>query len=66
VISFFEGFSGAGFHRRPGYVAAWRPLYQGRDAIKIIGSPFSFRAAFNCLLSIDRKTLVGISVIRHV
>ena len=40
VISFFKGFAGPGFHRRPGYVASWRPLYQGHDAIKIIGSPF--------------------------
>ena len=40
VISFFKGFAGPGFHRRPGYVTSWRPLYQGHDAIKIIGSPF--------------------------
>ena len=33
-------FAGPGFHKRPGYVASWRPLYQGHDAIKIIGSPF--------------------------
>jgi hypothetical protein len=39
VIS-FESFAGPGFHGRPGYVASWRPLYQGRGAIKIIGSPF--------------------------
>jgi hypothetical protein len=40
TISFFESFSGPGFHRRPGYVASWRPLYGVRGAIKIIGSPF--------------------------
>jgi hypothetical protein len=39
VIS-FESFAGPGFHGRPGYVASWRPLYRGRGAIKIIGSPF--------------------------
>jgi hypothetical protein len=36
----FESFSGPGFHRRPGYVGSWRLLYQGRGAIKIVGSPF--------------------------
>jgi hypothetical protein len=41
AISFFEHFTGPGFRRRPGYVASWRPLYRGRGAIKIIGSPFS-------------------------
>ena len=40
AISFFESFSGPGFHERPGYVASWRPLYGGCGAIKIIGSPF--------------------------
>ncbi|WJR75900.1 hypothetical protein [Bradyrhizobium sp. NP1] len=32
--------TGPGFHGRAGYVASWRPLYQGRGAIKIGGSPF--------------------------
>jgi hypothetical protein len=40
TISFFESFSGPGFHGSPGYVASWRPLYGDRGAIKIIGSPF--------------------------
>jgi hypothetical protein len=40
TISFFESFPGPGFQGRPGYVASWRPLYGGRGAIKIIGSPF--------------------------
>jgi hypothetical protein len=40
AISFFDSFSGPGFQGRPGYVASWRPLYRGRGAIKIIGSPF--------------------------
>jgi hypothetical protein len=39
VIS-FESASGPGLHGTPGYVASWRPLYHGRGAIKIIGSPF--------------------------
>jgi hypothetical protein len=39
TISFFENFSGSGLQGRPGYVASWCPLYQGRGAIKIIGSP---------------------------
>jgi hypothetical protein len=46
TISFFEKFSGPGFQGRRGYVASWRPLYRGRGAIKIIGSPFkSFEEA---------------------
>jgi hypothetical protein len=53
VIS-FESFAGPGFHGRPGYVGSWRPLYQGRGAIKIVGSPFkSFdeaEAACNAML----------------
>jgi hypothetical protein len=40
AISFFERFSGPGFHGKPGYVASWRPLYGEHGAIKIIGSPF--------------------------
>jgi hypothetical protein len=40
TISFFESLSGPGFRRVSGYVASWRPLDQGRGAIKIIGSPF--------------------------
>ena len=53
VIS-FESPTGPGLHGRPGYVGSWRPLYQGRGAIKIIGSPFtSFdeaEAACNAML----------------
>jgi len=45
VIS-FESPAGAGFHGRPKYVASWRPVYKGRGAIKIAGSPFkSFEEA---------------------
>ncbi|WP_028351188.1 hypothetical protein [Bradyrhizobium murdochi] len=39
VIS-FESPTGPGLHGSPGYVASWRPLYQSRGAIRIIGSPF--------------------------
>ena len=39
VIS-FESPTGPGLHGRPGYVGSWRPLYQSRGAIRIIGSPF--------------------------
>jgi hypothetical protein len=35
-----ESPTGPGFHGRPGYVASWRPVYQSRGAIKVIGSPF--------------------------
>ena len=39
VIS-FESFTGPGFHGKPGYVASWRPIHEGRGAIRITGSPF--------------------------
>jgi hypothetical protein len=39
VIS-YESPTGLGFHGRTGFLASWRPLYQSRRAIKIIGSPF--------------------------
>jgi hypothetical protein len=39
VIS-FENPAGQGFHGRTGYVASWRPVYSGRSAIRITGSPF--------------------------
>jgi hypothetical protein len=39
VIS-YESPAGPGFHGRAGYVASWRPVYEGRGAIRIIGSPF--------------------------
>jgi hypothetical protein len=32
--------SGSGLQGNPGFVASWRPLYQNRFALKIIGSPF--------------------------
>ena len=39
VIS-FESLFGPGLHGKPGYVASWRPIYEGRGAIRITGSPF--------------------------
>ena len=39
VIS-HESRSGLGLHGHPGFVASWRPIYQNRCAIKVIGSPF--------------------------
>lgn len=45
VIS-FENRNGRGLHGHPGFVASWRPIYQNRCAVKIIGSPFkTFTAA---------------------
>jgi hypothetical protein len=35
-----ESSAGRGFHGKPGYVASWRPVYKGRGAIRIPGSPF--------------------------
>jgi hypothetical protein len=39
VIS-FENRNGPGLQGNPGFLASWRPLYQNRCAVKIIGSPF--------------------------
>jgi hypothetical protein len=39
VIS-YESPTGPGFHGRGGYLASWRPDYEGRGAIRITGSPF--------------------------
>ena len=39
VIS-YESRSGPGLQGNPGFVAAWRPIYQNRPAVKVIGSPF--------------------------
>jgi hypothetical protein len=36
----YESPTGPGFHGRAGYMASWRPAYELRGAIKIIGSPF--------------------------
>ena len=45
VIS-FESRSGPGLHGCLGFVASWRPTYQNRSAIKVVGSPFkTFTAA---------------------
>jgi hypothetical protein len=39
VIS-YESRSGPGLQGKPGFVASWRPIYQNRFAVKVIGSPF--------------------------
>jgi hypothetical protein len=39
VIS-YESRDGPGLHGNPGFVASWRPVYQNRPAVKVIGSPF--------------------------
>ena len=39
VIS-YESRSGPGLQGNPGFLASWRPAYQNRPAIKVIGSPF--------------------------
>ena len=39
VIS-HESPTGPGLHGRAGYLASWRPVYEGRGAIRITGSPF--------------------------
>ncbi len=35
-----ESPTGPGFRGRGGYLASWRPSYEGRGAVRIIGSPF--------------------------
>ena len=48
VIS-YESRGGPGLQGKPGFVASWRPIYQNRSAVKIIGSPFkSLTAAEQC------------------
>ena len=45
VIS-YESRSGPGLQGIPGFAASWRPIYQNRSAVKVIGSPFkTFDAA---------------------
>ena len=44
VIS-YESRSGPGLQGKPGFVASWRPIYQNRSAVKVIGSPFKTFAA---------------------
>ena len=44
VIS-YESRSGSGLQGKPGFVASWRPLYQNRFAVKVIGSPFKTLSA---------------------
>jgi hypothetical protein len=39
VIS-YESRSGPGLQGKLGFVASWRPIYQNRSAVKVIGSPF--------------------------
>ena len=39
VIS-FESRNGPGLHGHPGFLASWRPMYQNRRAVKVLGSPF--------------------------
>ena len=45
VIS-YQSRSGPGLQGNPGFVASWRPVYQNRHAVKVVGSPFkTFTAA---------------------
>ena len=39
VISYASP-SGPGLHGLTGFVASWRPIFQNRSAVKVIGSPF--------------------------
>jgi hypothetical protein len=39
VISFASR-NGPGLRGDPGFTASWRPIYQNRSAVKVIGSPF--------------------------
>ena len=44
VIS-YQSRSGPGLQGKPGFVASWRPIYQNRSAVKVIGSPFKTLSA---------------------
>jgi hypothetical protein len=39
-VTSFASRSGPGFRGNPGFLASWRPIYQNRFAVKVIGSPF--------------------------
>src|SRR5262249_50691017 len=41
----YESRSGLGLQGNPGFVASWRPIYQNRFAVKVVGSPFKTLAA---------------------
>ena len=44
VIS-YQSRSDPGLQGNPGFVASWRPVYQNRPAVKVVGSPFKTFAA---------------------
>ena len=44
VIS-YESRSGPGLQGNTGFLASWRPIYQNRSAVKVIGSPFKTLSA---------------------
>ncbi|HEX3082834.1 MAG TPA: hypothetical protein VHQ86_06350 [Candidatus Saccharimonadia bacterium] len=44
VIS-YESRDGSGLQGMPGFVASWRPIFENRTAVKVIGSPFKTIAA---------------------
>jgi hypothetical protein len=39
VIS-YESRGGPGLQGKPGFLASWRPVYQNKPAVKVVGSPF--------------------------
>ena len=55
VIS-YENLAGKSARGHGGYLTSWRPLYKGRGAIKILGSPFKTfdeaKAACNAMLKL--------------
>jgi hypothetical protein len=52
----YANLAGQSARGRCGYLASWRPLYNGRGAIKILGSPFKTfdeaEAACNAMLEL--------------
>src|SRR5215831_17017157 len=58
VIS-YESRDGPGLRGNPGFVASWRPIYQNRSAVKVIGSPFKTLTAAEEACEIMLGHLIG-------
>jgi hypothetical protein len=76
VIS-YESRNGPGFQGNPGFLASWRPIFQNRTAVKVIGSPFKTRAAAEQACEVmlgylmsdstsSRRAALSIDILTHV
>ena len=58
VIS-YESRNGSGLQGSPGFVASWRPIYQNRTAVKVVGSPFKTITAAEQACEVVLGYLIG-------